>query len=323
MRYQEFYNKEDMNINQCINCSGSNFSFVYAAKDRFHKLPGKFEIVRCQECGIYYTNPQLPENAIEEYYPENYICFVPTIDEESNSLKRFDQLVAMSKRRKQIEKRIVGNVGKILDVGCATGIFLNEMKNHGWDCYGVEPNEKAALYAREKLDVPINNGTLDDSQFPDNYFDVITLWDVLEHVREPNVTLAECYRIIKPGGLIFLSLPNSNSVERHIFNQYWLGWDVPRHYRTYDNKNITEYLRKQNYQNIKVKSFFGHHGAFMLSFTFWLDECKLKASYKRFIFRAMNSLPVRIASLPLFLLLEKFNLSTIMGVSAQKPKNNP
>jgi SAM-dependent methyltransferase len=311
-----------MQMEECINCFNKEFSFEYSAKDRFHKLSGEFEIVKCKQCGIYCTRPQLSERELVVYYPENYICFKSAIDREPSSFTRFDRQIAMFRRRKQVEKRSRSK-GKILDVGCATGVFLNEMKNNGWECFGVEPDRKASQYAREQFGLPVKTGYLLDTSFPDNYFDVVSFWDVLEHIQDPSSTLQEVLRILKPGGYLFFSLPNSRSIERSIFKAYWLGWDVPRHYRTFNSKNIKDYLLKQGFRNIKVRSFFGHHGVFMVSFSFWLNDIELKENVKSVLYKIMNSLVVRILSLPLFVLLDALNLSTIMGVSAKKVKNYP
>lgn len=301
----------------CVNCEKKDFKKIFNGKDRFLKKSGNFQLVMCSNCGIFYTYPQLSTNEMKTYYPDDYICYVPAIDIEKSFLKRIDKRQGVAKRRREIAKRYKGT-GKILDIGCATGNFLGEMKRFGWDCFGIEPDKKSAEYATMTYELQIFNGYLDEIHFPDNYFDVITMWDVLEHTKDPRLIITEVFRILKNGGLLFLSLPNSNSLERFIFGPYWLGWDIPRHYTTFNNFNIIDFLSKYGFSNTTVKSFFGRHGVFVISFKFWLDELVVDSKIREAILSLINSTFTRIITLPLFLFLELLNRSTIMSVSTKK-----
>jgi len=306
----------------CVICSQNDIKIVYKGKDRLYKLPGEFSIGKCENCGVYCTLPSLSENEIASYYPDNYHVYRKAIDDEPNLIKKVDRQTAMYRRWKQISKRRKFP-GRILDIGCATGNFLNEMKKRGWECWGVEPNTNAANYAKDKFDLHVHNGYLLGIQYPSSYFDVVTLWDVLEHTQDPSRVLKEIQRILKPEGFIFLSLPNADSYENYLFGRNWCGWDVPRHYITFTQASIQMYLSKMGYHDIKIGSFYGHHGVFMISLRFWLDDVKLSKTIKNIIFTIMNSVITRAVTLPLFLFLDIINRSSIMGVSAMNPKVNP
>jgi 2-polyprenyl-3-methyl-5-hydroxy-6-metoxy-1,4-benzoquinol methylase len=104
--------------------------------------------------------------------------------------------------------------GKLLDVGCALGAFLCLARERGWEVYGVDVSHYAASYGRETFGLDILVGQLEDAQFPDKFFDVITLWDVLEHFPDPSHQLKEIFRVLKDDGIVFLNAPNEEGLLR-------------------------------------------------------------------------------------------------------------
>jgi SAM-dependent methyltransferase len=239
------------------------------------------------------------------------------VEDETGFFKYLDRWRARERRVKQILKRSNGQ-GRILDVGCSTGIFLSGLQRHGWECYGVEPDLKAAEYARKRFGVEVFHGYLEDAGFPDNYFDVVTMIDVLEHVYDPMSTLREVNRIVKLDGVFFGNLPNADAWERFLFEPYWVGWDVPRHYNVYTRKTVRQLLEAQGFKDVNLFSFTGRHGAFMLSLKFWLDDRGGPVLMKKLIINIIGSLPFRVLMLPIFILFERFNISTGLSFSARK-----
>ncbi len=102
--------------------------------------------------------------------------------------------------------------GALLDVGCAMGVFLNMAQKRGWRPSGVEISSYAVQRAREQYELSITQGTLQNAAFPENHFDVVTLWDVLEHLRDPLACLVEIRRILKPGGLLMTQTLNIDNL---------------------------------------------------------------------------------------------------------------
>ncbi|MGD8374893.1 MAG: class I SAM-dependent methyltransferase [Acidobacteriota bacterium] len=113
--------------------------------------------------------------------------------------------------------------GRLLDVGCATGSFLRLASSHGWTCSGVEVSTFAARKAAEIDGVEVFNGPFADAPFAEDTFDVITMWDLLEHLPEPPPALRQARRILKPGGLILVNAPNENSLLRKISRAFYWG----------------------------------------------------------------------------------------------------
>ncbi len=104
--------------------------------------------------------------------------------------------------------------GKLLDIGCATGSFLSLAKETGWECFGVEISDYAASVARKKFSGDVFGGSFRDAHYPDNSFDVITMWDTIEHFQDPCGELQEAYRVLKADGLLLVNTPNEESFIR-------------------------------------------------------------------------------------------------------------
>lgn len=302
----------------CENCGSKQFEVLFTGNDKLLGVPGEFDVIECQNCGLYQISPKLNTQEIEKYYPEDYICYLEAIEDERNPFVRFNRFLGQRKRCRQVMRRSK-KTGKFLDVGCATGIFLNEMQKRGWDCKGIEPDQKSVDYAQERFGLDVFCGVVEDANLPANTFDVVTLWDVLEHVYDLNTTISEIKRLLKPGGMIIAILPNADAFERHWFGAHWVGWEVPRHYRTFNPTTITHLLSTHGLEEIDIFSFTGRHGAFMLSMQFWMNSLEMAAWKKKFIMTVLGSFPVRVATLPLFMGFEVLNRSTEMSFSARKP----
>ena len=161
--------------------------------------------------------------------------------------KRFDRQFGVTRRRKKLRSTLRKQRAKY-SILMRHGVFLKEMKDHGWEAYGVEPSNYASEIALNQLDLNVYNCYLDDVNFDDNYFDIVTLWDVFEHLPDPVRTMRIIRRILKPDGFIVITTPNTESWERKIFKQYWAGWDVPRHYNIFSDKAIDRLLKDQGMQ---------------------------------------------------------------------------
>ncbi len=119
--------------------------------------------------------------------------------------------------------------GKLLDVGCGGGRFLNRMKKRGWTVEGSDFDEQAANKVTARYGIKTHVGDLSQCGLPDNCFDVITMSQTIEHLYDPQATLRECLRILKPGGLLVMTTPNARSLGAIEFGAFWRGWEAPRH----------------------------------------------------------------------------------------------
>ncbi|MGI8929011.1 MAG: class I SAM-dependent methyltransferase [Candidatus Limnocylindrales bacterium] len=200
-----------------------------------------FHIVSCTDCGVRFLEPQPSATDLRRIYDAGYFAngdsgcrgYEAYAAEEDNIRRTFrDRLTDLPQRR-----------GRLLDVGAATGFFVDEAAAAGWEASGVEPSAWAASHARERLGVEVITGTLEETAYPTSAFDVVTMWEVIEHLPDPRATLREVHRILRPGGQLVLSTPDAGSVAARISGRHWLGWrKVPEHLYFFDCPNLDRLL---------------------------------------------------------------------------------
>ena len=174
------------------------------------------------------------------------------------------------------------------------------MKERGWEALGIELNEQAAVYARDRMGLNIITGNFLGADLPSHYFDVITLWDVLEHLPDPLPVLQKLSKIIRPGGLLVLNLPNPESWEARRFGPLWIGWDLPRHLNLFPLPLLSSLLEKVGFNHPTIKSLTGNFFVFKFSLGLLLDEkiSKWPASSK--VLKILLNSPLsRLAAFPL------------------------
>ena len=250
----------------CPVCGADNINTFIRGTDILHNVPGEFTLSKC-DCGTIYLNPQPDNDELQAYYPDDYCPHkkkkVDYSLKKHRTLKVFvlrwfyncpvDQkplppkwiisifkpllyLLSLSTMKSMIPYH--GN-GNILDVGCGNGGWLTRLKNAGWNVNGVEIDGPAAEDAN-KAGIPTFCGTLVDSKFPDNSFDVVRLHYVFEHLINPKETLDEIYRILKPDGISLIRIPNVDSAMFKLFKENWFALDIPRHVFHYTPKTFSD-----------------------------------------------------------------------------------
>ncbi|MDE3184651.1 MAG: class I SAM-dependent methyltransferase [Bacteroidota bacterium] len=212
----------------CPNCGDKNISKVLSAKD--YTVSGEnFEIWECKNCTQRFTQ-NIPEvNDIGRYYQsENYISHSDTSKGFVNNLYHKVRKRTLVKKRKLIEEATGKTKGNILDVGAGTGAFLNTMKNAGWNCTGIEPDNNARKKALELYGLDLKESKK-LFLLPSKSFDAITLWHVLEHVHELHSYVEQLKNLLTTDGKLFIAVPNYTSADAKMYGEFWAAYDVPRH----------------------------------------------------------------------------------------------
>jgi len=142
--------------------------------------------------------------------------------------------------------------GRLLELGCSYGSFLEYAKNLGWSVHGVEIAEEPVKFGRQVLGLDIHHGTLESAAYPADYFDVVTGWMVLEHLHDPVGTLKEIRRIIKPGGVVAFGIPNAASWEFKMFGPNWFALEIPRHLSHFTSQSVSELFARAGFELVKV-----------------------------------------------------------------------
>jgi len=146
---------------------------------------------------------------------QNYQSYLPLEPQEIEAWKGMMEPIIITSAN-LIDSRLRARSGKVLDIGCGYGFFLKEMKSRGWMVEGVEISPTGRHYAYHKWGIPVHSQPLEKLGIPDNSFEVITLFYVIEHVLDPLSLLIETKRLIKPGGLILLRWPHSTPIVRSL-----------------------------------------------------------------------------------------------------------
>lgn len=232
---------------ECPCCKNSTFHSYLTTKDYFLSQE-EFTLVRCSVCDLVFTNPIPKPDKLPEYYNSpDYLShkvskwsltgFVYNVLRNINLARKFKMLSRFSK------------TGKILDIGQGTGEFLNYMKQKGWEVKGVEPNISARKFAIDHYNLSV----VDESEIPDlpnHYFDLVTMWHVLEHVMNPGERLAQIKRILKGTGYLVVAVPNLNSPDSLKYKEKWAALDVPRHLYHFTRETMTFLLNENGFDVI-------------------------------------------------------------------------
>lgn len=185
----------------------------------------EFSYRSCLDCRTLFISPAPDEATLAAAYDDSYYG-----KEETKFLEPFETIIDRFRRgRARTVLKSVAPGAAVLDVGCGNGRFLGYLSEAGIDCTGVELPGKAAERAARIPGVRVLLGNLQTLGLPPQQFDAVTLWHVFEHLPEPRAVLREIHRLLKSGGLLYLSLPNARSWQAAVFGRYWLHLDPPRH----------------------------------------------------------------------------------------------
>ena len=225
-----------------------NFCGLYGGK-LIHR-EGQYKMWKCPSCDFIYLNPRPDSNSLRSYY-QSYL------PEDELGIERWREMMTrvFSGAADFIgEKHLKG---RILDVGTGYGHFLLEMERRGWEALGLEISGTGVEFARKRLGVNILAKTLEESRLPDNHFDAITAFYLIEHLDDPMAFLRECHRVLKPGGLILLRYPHTTPIKDFLG---FLGipnslYDAPYHLNDFSPKTIEKFLDKAGFT--RFQSFIG------------------------------------------------------------------
>jgi len=219
-------------------------------RDLLCGLEGEFGQRHCSRCGLYFLSPRVPESRIGEYYPNSYGPYQQNGD--APLVRKAASLLGLEQRRRNIVERCLpagnGSSRRILDVGCGAGDFLELLSDGPWERYAMD----VARHTGGSFTGPFHEGRFDHSAPPFPCMDAITLWHVFEHLYHPRIALRNAAALLKPGGRLFLAIPDLRCMERALFGRFWVGWDPPRHVATYSHRGIKELLEEAGLKLVRV-----------------------------------------------------------------------
>jgi SAM-dependent methyltransferase len=206
----------------CHVCGADDAAEVLRTRDFALRGPEEFHLVRCPTCGLVFVNPRPARADMGSYYPEVYWGWAAPrpgrpYKPDAGNRRIFNTLV----------RDYPG--GRVLDVGCGSGAIPAYMRTLGLDAIAVEPYERACQIAREHFGLEVVCAFLQDADLPDESFDAVTFFDVLEHTSDPVGDLKKARSLLKPGGAVCVKVPNIASWQARLCGRWWYPLDAPRH----------------------------------------------------------------------------------------------
>jgi 2-polyprenyl-3-methyl-5-hydroxy-6-metoxy-1,4-benzoquinol methylase len=227
----------------CNLCGKDNTVLLFKAEG--------FNIVKCKSCGLTYVNPRFKEAERKDVYSEGYFRGTLSNMRGIDHFARWEEIQQGSVERMAKIMRYKAP-GKILDVGCAIGSLLETARSYGWECYGIELSSFAADYAREKLNLNVFCGTLEQANYPENFFDVITLYHVIEHLPDPTATLMHCRKLLKPDGILVVEVPDFGSAQAQRLKESYHYVKPQEHIYYFTTDTLKKLLRKSGFKPSKI-----------------------------------------------------------------------
>jgi len=265
----------------CMLCGQDNARPVISSVDRRSDNPQIFQLVECQACGLVYLNPRPTPEEIGAYYLDTYgphqqveswrpsrqglvrreiIYSVASLHYNTPPFGTSSRLLVDSGLTRPIIKLItlplrprLGPLpqykapGRLLEVGCGVGAYLDLVRDLGWETYGVEISAKAAMLSQQKGHQVVH-GTLDSANWPDHYFQAACLWHTLEHFHNPLAELRELCRVLTPGAELLVESPNFEGVGRSVFDVDWFALDLPRHLYFFTTHTMHRILQEAGFE---------------------------------------------------------------------------
>lgn len=231
-------------------CSHPNqhLHLLFAASD--YITGDSFHIALCPGCGNTITTPQPTD--LSRYYPESY--YGSTTSRRFPAVVEWLQSHLYGGRARRVEQQ-AGRAGKVLDIGCGRGLLLEAFRRRGWVVHGTEFSDHAAAHATQMLKIAVSIGDITQLELPAGQFDAITMWHVLEHVRDPRLSLNEAFRLLKPEGVLFVGVPNLGGWEARVCRDKWFHLDVPRHLVHFPKGRLELLLRETGFDLVEVSGF--------------------------------------------------------------------
>jgi len=218
---------------------------LYDLRDNEGITTDIFRIVKCRQpdCGHYFLCPT--PNSVDElnrfysrdYYAHTALSIQRTIKyrikkvlndkyyKKSTKISFFQHILFVFLKKTVNEPPIIKD-GKLCDVGCGNGEYISRAQSYGWEVYGVEPNKNAVVHCLS-MGLNVKQGYAEKIPFNDFSFNVVRMWNVLEHTISPKRALSEVYRVLKKNGYLLFYVPNFNSIDRKVFGRYWGGLKCP------------------------------------------------------------------------------------------------
>ena len=323
----------------CPLCGAVEPTRLFESRDRVHNLPGNFTVFQCRRCCAVFYWPVLGVEELSRYYPESYGRYRHSRAIGKKTYKGIRRFVlenyygypspkggkpslfnrwaafflSLVMAKDAIPYR---GEGRVLDVGCGGGSYLYRLKSWGWNSYGVEPSAVGAAQAHS-LGLNVHHGQIEDARFPDSLFDVIRLNHVLEHLTDPHGTMREIGRILKPEGIVYITVPNARSLNFWLFGENWYGLDIPRHVVSYSPEALKFLCDGTGFEIVRMRFRSGPFN-FVRSVKYYLEETGDRCPYRLRRINWPSNKMIRRTLKPFFFFIDRVCFGDVLQATLRK-----
>ena len=207
-------------------------------------------IVECLNCGLVYANPRYDSGEMLVRYR--------AVEDPLYVEEREGRVLTFERHLRPLEKIMPpGDGRRLLDVGCHVGVFVEIAAQHGWDAWGVEPSQWAATLAQQ-AGLKVLEATMATAGFDDESFDVVTMWDVIEHLEHPSAEVRQACRLLKPSGLLVAHTMDLDSPFARLMGRRW-PWLMEMHLYYFSRRTLATLMEKCGFQVLAIKP----HGRYL------------------------------------------------------------
>lgn len=243
-------------------------------------------MVRCDQCSLVFLNPMYSDQELAALYTNDYYAY----QNHFHKSRWKEVLKTFVLYRTGTRDPRFSAPGRMLDLGCGSGWAMREMRDRGWETYGVEINRAAAALGSDTMGLNIFAGTLKDARFPSEYFDYVRANHSFEHIASPSETLDEIVRILRPNGKMLIGVPNVSGLNARIFGRYWWYLGAPVHPFSYSEETLAKFLRK-HHLSVDQITYNSDYSGILGSVQIWLNRNTTRKSNEGM---AINSGPLRL-----------------------------
>jgi ubiquinone/menaquinone biosynthesis C-methylase UbiE len=246
---------------RCLYCGhGELLPWIDGVADRLKFVRGRWSFVRCAHCDSGHLTPMPAPEHIAQLYPAVY-SFRSDYAPESRFKLLFARLeeVLFYRAMRRAEVATIGrrtgvSSGTVLDVGCGTGDRLRRFAESGFQVHGLEVQRALAEDVRHRFGFAVDVGSLDSIPYPNDAFDLVTMYWVLEHLLDVRAALTTIYRILRPGGWVVAEVPLSDSFQSALLGRRWSQFgDAPRHIAIPSRRGLTKLVAKCGFVDVSIR----------------------------------------------------------------------